>query len=146
MTINAQCVHVLDLYQLAVWLPVMYWLLSAAAAGSALLSLRAEASKLTPPVLPLVVRNPYLSTWLDDARGAPWDRWPMFWTGESVSTSQSFPSACSLSVVSNAKPTLNSSIMQQGLSIMVTVPDTGNVYPLLGRPHDSLALGGPHDG
>ncbi len=62
----------------------MLWLLSAVAAGSALLSLRAEASRLTPPVLPLVVRNPYLSTWLDDARGDPWNRWPMFWTGESV--------------------------------------------------------------
>ena len=62
----------------------MLWLLSAVAAGSALLSSPAEASMLTPPVLPLVVRNPYLSTWLDDARGDPWNRWPMFWTGESV--------------------------------------------------------------
>jgi len=62
----------------------MLCLLSAVAAGSALLSLPAEASRLTPPVLPLVVRNPYLSTWLDDARGDPWNRWPMFWTGESV--------------------------------------------------------------
>lgn len=62
----------------------MLWLLSAVAAGSALLDSPAEASKLTPPVLPLVVRNPYLSTWLDDARGDPWNRWPMFWTGESV--------------------------------------------------------------
>jgi hypothetical protein len=45
----------------------------------------ATASTLTPPVLPLIVRNPYLSTWLADARDAPWKHWPMFWTGESVS-------------------------------------------------------------
>ncbi|TDZ29553.1 putative glutaminase [Colletotrichum trifolii] len=41
------------------------------------------ASSLTPPVLPLVVRNPYLSTWLGNARDAPWEHWPMFWTGSS---------------------------------------------------------------
>ena len=29
---------------------------------------------------------------------------------------------------------------------MAAVPETGNVYPLLGRPHDSLALGGPNAG
>ena len=62
----------------------MRWLIAAAAAGSALLQLTTEASKLTPPVLPLVVRNPYLSTWLDHAREAPWTEWPMFWTGERV--------------------------------------------------------------
>ena len=64
----------------------MAWLFKAAAAGSALLSLglTVEASKLTPPVLPLVVRNPYLSTWLRDARDPPWTEWPMFWTGEFV--------------------------------------------------------------
>ena len=62
----------------------MYWLLTAIAAGSALLSLPARASKLTPPVVPLVVRNPYLSTWLGDARETPWNKWPMFWTGEQV--------------------------------------------------------------
>ena len=61
----------------------MHWLFGAAAAGSALLSL-SEASKLTPPVLPLVVRNPYLSTWLRNARDPPWTEWPMFWTGEFV--------------------------------------------------------------
>jgi hypothetical protein len=44
-----------------------------------------EASSLTPPVLPLVVRNPYLSVWLGNARGAPWEQWPMFYTGEQVS-------------------------------------------------------------
>ncbi|KAF9870839.1 glutaminase a [Colletotrichum karsti] len=44
-----------------------------------------SASTLTPPVLPLIVRNPYLSTWLGDARDAPWEHWPMFWTGSSVS-------------------------------------------------------------
>ena len=62
----------------------MRWIVTAAAAGSALLHLTAEASRLTPPVLPLVVRNPYLSTWLDHAREAPWAEWPMFWTGERV--------------------------------------------------------------
>ncbi|CAF9909220.1 MAG: hypothetical protein HETSPECPRED_008882 [Heterodermia speciosa] len=29
---------------------------------------------------------------------------------------------------------------------MASVPETGKVYPLLGRPQDSLALGGPHNG
>ena len=63
----------------------MHWLLLATvAAGSALLGLPVEASKLKPPVLPLAVRNPYLSTWLGSARDTPWDKWPMFWTGEEV--------------------------------------------------------------
>ena len=62
----------------------MHWFLTAAVAGSAFLNLVA-ASKLTPPVLPLIVRNPYLSTWLGDARISPWEKWPMFWTGEEVS-------------------------------------------------------------
>ncbi|KAI4126135.1 MAG: hypothetical protein LQ338_003905 [Usnochroma carphineum] len=88
----------------------MRWLTVAAAAGSAL-SLSVQASKLTPPVLPLIVRNPYLSTWLGDARKPPWHEWPMFWTGERM-----------------------------GFSIMATVPDTDQVYPLLGRAHDSLSL------
>lgn len=43
-----------------------------------------NASSLTPPVLPLIVRNPYLSTWLGNAREEPWTTWPMFWTGNSV--------------------------------------------------------------
>ncbi|KAI4180125.1 MAG: hypothetical protein L6R41_007437 [Letrouitia leprolyta] len=88
----------------------MRWLAVAAAAGSAL-GLGAEASKLTPPVLPLIVRNPYLSTWLGDARQPPWHEWPMFWTGERI-----------------------------GFSILATVPGTDDVYPLLGRAHDSLSL------
>ncbi|KAL8788314.1 MAG: hypothetical protein Q9213_001711 [Squamulea squamosa] len=83
----------------------MRWLLVAVVAGSTL------ASKLTPPVLPLIVRNPYLSTWLGDARQPPWHEWPMFWTGERV-----------------------------GFSIMASVPGSDNVYPLLGRPQDSLSL------
>ena len=62
----------------------MHWLLATVAAGSALLSLPVGASKLKPPVLPLTVRNPYLSTWLGSARDTPWDKWPMFWTGEQV--------------------------------------------------------------
>jgi hypothetical protein len=56
----------------------MRGLLQAAVAASALLANAAGASKLTPPVLPLIVRNPYLSTWLGDAREAPWNKWPMF--------------------------------------------------------------------
>ncbi|KAI5369539.1 hypothetical protein Slin15195_G004150 [Septoria linicola] len=68
-----------------------------------------EASTLTPPVLPLIVRNPYLSTWLADARDEPWSKWPMFWTGQSI-----------------------------GFSVLASVPDSSTVYPLLGRPHDSL--------
>jgi hypothetical protein len=44
----------------------------------------ADASTLTPPVLPLIVRNPYLSAWLGNARDEPWSKWPMFWTGEEV--------------------------------------------------------------
>lgn len=58
-------------------------LTAAVAAAASLLSFSA-ASTLTPPILPLVVRNPYLSTWLANAREEPWSRWPMFYTGESV--------------------------------------------------------------
>ncbi|KAL8754958.1 MAG: hypothetical protein Q9199_003967 [Rusavskia elegans] len=83
----------------------MRWLIFAVVAGSTL------ASKLTPPVLPLIVRNPYLSTWLGDARQPPWHEWPMFWTGERI-----------------------------GFSIMASVPGSDKVYPLLGRPQDSLSL------
>ncbi|KAF4121773.1 protein of unknown function (DUF1793) [Geosmithia morbida] len=68
-----------------------------------------SASTLRPPVLPLLVRTPYLSTWLPNARSPPWESWPIFWTGEQV-----------------------------GLSVMVSIPDSGQVFPLLGRPQDSL--------
>lgn len=57
---------------------------AAAAAAVALFSSSCSASKLHPPVLPLIVRNPYLSTWLADAREEPWTKWPMFWTGQEV--------------------------------------------------------------
>ncbi|CAG7938923.1 unnamed protein product [Penicillium nalgiovense] len=67
------------------------------------------ASTLTPPVIPLVVRNPYLSTWLANARDAPWSKWPMFYTGEEV-----------------------------GLSLMAHLPSQKTVYPLLGKPHESF--------
>lgn len=70
------------------------------------------ASSLTPPVLPLTVRNPYLSTWLGNAREAPWSKWPMFYTGEEI-----------------------------GLSLMAHVPSQGAVYPLVGKPQDSLPSG-----
>ncbi|KAI9738132.1 MAG: hypothetical protein M1818_005561 [Claussenomyces sp. TS43310] len=69
----------------------------------------AAASRLTPPVLPLIVRNPYLSTWLSNAREAPWENWPMFYTGQAI-----------------------------GLSILAFVPESETVYPLLGKPQDSL--------
>ena len=53
-------------------------------AASALAAVFADASSLTPPVLPLAVRNPYLSLWLGNARGEPWEQWPMFYTGAKV--------------------------------------------------------------
>ncbi|OCK75285.1 DUF1793-domain-containing protein [Lepidopterella palustris CBS 459.81] len=81
-----------------------------AAAASALLAGVVEASTLTPPVLPLIVRNPYLSTWLGNARDVPWKKWPIFWTGTEI-----------------------------GFSILASLPDTNTVYPLLGRPQDSLS-------
>lgn len=78
------------------------------------LPLIANGSRLTPPVLPLVVRNPYLSVWLPDARGLPWEKWPIFWTGQEV-----------------------------GLSVLARMPDTATVYPLLGRAQDSLRRSDP---
>ena len=63
---------------------VMHRPLAAAASALALISFVASASKLNPPVLPLIVRNPYLSLWLNDAREEPWKRWPIFWTGHEV--------------------------------------------------------------
>ncbi|KAF2744793.1 glutaminase A [Sporormia fimetaria CBS 119925] len=59
-----------------------------------------HASTLHPPVLPLIVRNPYLSTWLGNARGNPWDKWPIFWTGGEV-----------------------------GFGILASLPDTKQVFP-----------------
>ncbi|KAK0101430.1 hypothetical protein ONS95_006603 [Cadophora gregata] len=83
-----------------------YLLAAAAAVGI-------EASTLTPPVLPLIVRNPYLSTWLGHAREDPWEHWPIFWTGQEV-----------------------------GLSVLAAVGKSDTVYPLLGRPQDSLPKSG----
>jgi hypothetical protein len=61
---------------------MMRWtLLKAALVALAIMS---HASRLTPPVLPLIVRNPYLSSWLGNARGLPWETWPMFYTGQTV--------------------------------------------------------------
>ena len=65
-----------------------------AAASSALLAGVVHASTLQPPVLPLIVRNPYLSTWLGNARDEPWHKWPIFWTGGEV-PSPSGPSGIS---------------------------------------------------
>ncbi|KAI0909461.1 hypothetical protein F4823DRAFT_594604 [Ustulina deusta] len=76
---------------------------------AALVAVFADASTLAPPVLPLIVRNPYLSIWLPHARDAPWKNWPMFWRGETV-----------------------------GFAVMASVPHSRTVYPLLGRPQDFL--------
>ncbi|KAF3156366.1 hypothetical protein TWF569_006946 [Orbilia oligospora] len=65
------------------------------------------SASLTPATIPLFVRNPYLSLWLQNARQEPWSRWPMFWTG-----------------------------MEIGFGVLLKVNHT--VYPLLGKPHDSL--------
>jgi len=73
-----------------------------------------ECSRLTPPVLPLLVRNPYLSIWLPNVRqNQPWAHWPMFWTGESI-----------------------------GFSVLAKLPASSTIYPLLGRPQDSLPVNG----
>lgn len=53
-------------------------------AASAIAATVAQASTLTPPVIPLIVRNPYLSAWLGHARENPWEHWPIFWTGQEV--------------------------------------------------------------
>ncbi|KAJ8126447.1 hypothetical protein O1611_g7191 [Lasiodiplodia mahajangana] len=82
---------------------------------TALAATFAGASVLTPPVLPLIVRNPYLSIWLPQARDAPWKNWPMFWRGETV-----------------------------GFAVMASVPHTQTVYPLLGRPQDFLDRHNPN--
>ena len=81
---------------------------------AAILPYVAYASRLTPPVLPLIVRNPYLSTWLQNARGNPWDRWPMFWTGQEI-----------------------------GFSVLASVSGGRTTYPLLGRAQDSLPIKDP---
>ena len=88
-------------------------LFSTLVAVAAVLPSLVECSRLTPPVLPLIVRNPYLSTWLPDARKLPWGKWPMFWTGQEV-----------------------------GFGIMAHLPGENLVYPLLGRPQDSLRQDG----
>lgn len=49
----------------------------------ALLSTFSAASHIKPPVLPLFVRNPYLSLWYN-ARLDPWQSWPIFWHGQEV--------------------------------------------------------------
>jgi len=81
-----------------------------AAAIAAVLPSLAVCSRLTPPTLPLTVRNPYLSLWLAHARDQPWEHWPMFWTGEEI-----------------------------GFSVLASIPENRTTYPLLGRAQDSLA-------
>jgi hypothetical protein len=88
-------------------------LVSALAVLATVLPSIVESSRLTPPVLPLIVRNPYLSTWLQSAREPPFHRWPMFWTGQEI-----------------------------GFSVLASLPDDRSVFPLLGRPQDSLGREG----
>lgn len=85
--------------KLPCWLPLL----------PLLLFIHAAANSLHPPVLPLAVRNPYLSLWYN-ARLPPYEAWPFFWTGSHV-----------------------------GVAILARVPDTGRVYPLLGRPQDAVS-------
>lgn len=99
----------------------------------------AAASSLTPPVLPLVVRNPYLSVWLANARDEPWLRWPMFYEGEEVLRYNT-------ALRSSEKFELTWKYLQIGLSVLLSVPESHEVYPLLGRPQDSLRSPEDHDG
>jgi hypothetical protein len=40
------------------------------------------AQPLNPPAVPLAVRTPYLSAWLQQGSGQPLNgAWPSFWTG-----------------------------------------------------------------
>lgn len=61
-------------------------------AASAITVTVTQASTLTPPVIPLIVRNPYLSAWLGHARENPWEHWPIFWTGQEVWNGEILPS------------------------------------------------------
>ncbi len=88
---------------------MMHFSTTAFTAVAASLLTFASASTLTSPVLPSIVRNPYLSTWLANAREEPWTAWPMLYTGQSV-----------------------------GLAVLASVPSTSTVYPLHGRTQDSL--------
>ena len=72
----------------------------------------AQTSTLTPPVLPLAVRNPYLSLWVN-SRLQPFDTWPQFWTGQEIG----------FGVLARVRGSSNGS---------------SNVYPLFGRPQDAL--------
>ena len=86
-------------------------IVASAIASLALVLPATFASRLTPPVLPLVVRNPYLSIWLPDAREAPW-----YVTNRLTSH-------------------------QIGFSVLASVPENNKVYPLLGRSYDALSKG-----
>lgn len=64
--------------------------------------------QIQPPVLPLAVRNPYLSLWCN-ARDVPWQNWPMFWSGDDI-----------------------------GLAVMARLSESNTIYSLLGRPQDAF--------
>jgi hypothetical protein len=103
---------------------------SSLATALALVTSIVDASTLTPPVVPLIVRNPYLSTWLGNARDVPWQKWPMFYTGQEViPKAPKAYSSCAQWLI--AAP-------QIGFGVLASVPLSKTVYPLLGRPHDSL--------
>lgn len=97
------------IYSIVLHTVLIMRLVSAWALLAAVLPSVVDSSRLTPPVLPLVVRNPYLSTWLQNARDPPWERWPMFWTGQEI-----------------------------GFSVLASVAEPRTVFPLMGRPQDSL--------
>ena len=109
-----------------------------AALATVLLGRVLAESTLTPPVLPLIVRNPYLSTWLGNARDDPWSKWPIFYTGEEVIERRE--TKMFFTKIYHAMNLCADFItIQIGLSVLASVPDSKTVYPLLGRPHDSLA-------
>ena len=64
----------------------------------------------------------------------------MFWTGERVCPQRLLDRLDSYMVRGLMDSITNRMLLQIGFSIMVTVPGSDNVYPLLGRPQDSLSF------
>lgn len=56
------------------------------------------AEPLNPPAVPLAVRSPYLSAWLQQGNGQPLNgAWPSFWTGMVCVMKLLFHSVCGIS-------------------------------------------------